>query len=101
MHPRKPVGILGPAPASSGGLECLTRREREVLALMAAGWSNAGIREALVLSPKTVETHVHHIFAKLGVRRGSAVHPRVLAARIWLGSQASVPGAAAARRDVA
>jgi DNA-binding NarL/FixJ family response regulator len=102
MHTNhKPVGLLGPAPSPHCGLESLTRREREVLSLMAAGWSNEGIRDALVVSPKTVETHVGHIFVKLGVHRGSAVHPRVLAARMWLGAQAAVPGAAAARREVA
>lgn len=71
----------------TGGLERLTRRELEVLSLLAAGWSNEGIRDALVLSPKTVESHVHSIFLKLGLRRGCSVHPRVLAARIWLNAQ--------------
>ena len=46
-------------------LEELTPREREVLELMAEGLSNQGICRRLVLSPKTVETHVHSIFGKL------------------------------------
>jgi DNA-binding NarL/FixJ family response regulator len=62
----------------------LTRREREVLALMADGWSNEGIRDQLVLSPKTVESHVGAIFLKLGVRTLASVHPRVAATRMWL-----------------
>jgi len=69
------------------GLDDLTRRELEVLSLLAAGWSNEGIRDALVLSPKTVESHVHSIFLKLDLRRGSSVHARVLATRIWLAAQ--------------
>ncbi len=68
-------------------LDDLTRRELEVLALLASGLSNEGIRDALVLSPKTVESHVHSIFLKLGLRGDAAVHARVSAARIWLHSQ--------------
>ena len=86
------VGPAAPAPVGS-----LTRREREVLALIAAGWSNEGIREALFLSPKTVESHVHSIFSKLGLRRGSQTHARVLAARAWLDAQSSSHGTEALR----
>jgi DNA-binding CsgD family transcriptional regulator len=45
----------------------LTAREREVLALLAAGQSSPAITETLVLSVHTVERHVANIFAKLGV----------------------------------
>ena len=62
----------------------LTRREREVLELIAAGASNEGICAALVVSTKTVESHVHSIFLKLGLPRGAEVHARVLATRAWL-----------------
>ena len=85
-------------PAADAPLDCLTRREREVLSLIAAGWSNEGIREALFLSPKTVESHVHSIFSKLGLRHGPQTHARVLAARAWLGAQSSPPGTEALRR---
>lgn len=57
----------------------LTARERDVLGLMAEGRSNGGIAEVLVLTPRTVETHVRNIFAKLGLREGGASHRRVLA----------------------
>lgn len=47
----------------------LTEREREVLALIGSqGLSNKAIAAALIVSVKTVENHVHHIIAKLGVR---------------------------------
>jgi DNA-binding NarL/FixJ family response regulator len=51
----------------------LTDREREVASLLAAGETNRGIGARLHLSTKTVETHVAHIFGKLGVRSRAAV----------------------------
>ena len=60
-------------------LEELTPREREVLGLMAEGFSNAGICKKLFLSPKTVETHVRQIFQKLGLGETPDYHRRVLA----------------------
>jgi DNA-binding NarL/FixJ family response regulator len=44
----------------------LTAREREVLALIGAGLSNAAIAERLVVSPATVKTHINNVFAKIG-----------------------------------
>jgi DNA-binding NarL/FixJ family response regulator len=49
-------------------LDRLTPREREVLALVGRGQSNAEIAERLVLSPLTAKTHVARLFAKLGAR---------------------------------
>jgi DNA-binding NarL/FixJ family response regulator len=65
-------------------LEELTPREREVLGLMAEGFSNAGICRKLFLSPKTVETHVHGILVKLGLPAAPDDHRRVLAVLAFL-----------------
>jgi DNA-binding NarL/FixJ family response regulator len=62
----------------------LTDREREVLALMAEGRSNQGIAERLYLSLKTVETHIHRIFTKLGLTSNDVAHRRVLAVLTFL-----------------
>ena len=54
----------GPATADPGRL---TRREQDVAVLVARGLSNGEIAGELVISPRTVETHVQHIMDKLGV----------------------------------
>lgn len=55
----------GEPPLAAGEAERLTAREREVLALVAAGRSNGEIAAALVIAPGTVKRHVHSLFAKL------------------------------------
>jgi DNA-binding NarL/FixJ family response regulator len=65
-------------------LDELTAREREILALMAEGRSNHGICQKLFLSPKTVESHVHNIFSKLGIAGDVDDHRRVLAVLTYL-----------------
>jgi DNA-binding NarL/FixJ family response regulator len=68
----------------------LTPREREVLALMAEGRSNAGIAGQLWLAETTVEKHVRHILAKLNLPETKDDHRRVLAVvRFLRSSEAS------------
>jgi DNA-binding NarL/FixJ family response regulator len=62
----------------------LTDRERQVLALMAEGRSNRAIARDLVLTEKTVETHIASIFSRLGLFPEPDDHHRVLAVRAWL-----------------
>jgi DNA-binding NarL/FixJ family response regulator len=62
----------------------LTEREREVLALMAEGRSNAGIGQALHVTQGTVEKHVRGIMIKLRLHDSAEVHRRVLAVLAFL-----------------
>jgi DNA-binding NarL/FixJ family response regulator len=58
----------GPARAADGVASLLTAKERQVLARLAQGESNAAIAEALYISPATVKSHLTSIYAKLDVR---------------------------------
>jgi serine/threonine-protein kinase PknK len=65
-------------------LSALSGREREVLALMAEGRSNAGIARRLWVSEGTVEKHVRSIMTKLGLAETDDDHRRVLAVITFL-----------------
>jgi DNA-binding NarL/FixJ family response regulator len=65
-------------------LDALSPREREVLALMAEGRSNAGIAHQLWVTEGTVEKHVHSILGKLRLPETSDDHRRVLAVLTFL-----------------
>lgn len=65
----------------------LTEREREVMALMAQGRSNAAIGRQLHLTAKTVETHIASILTKLDLPQQADDHRRVLAVLAWLQQQ--------------
>jgi DNA-binding NarL/FixJ family response regulator len=65
-------------------LDDLSAREREVLALMAEGRSNAGIAKQLWITEGTVEKHVHSILAKLRLPEAEGDHRRVLAVITFL-----------------
>jgi len=67
-------------------LEHVTPREREVLALMAEGYSNQAIADRLVVTVRAVEKHVTSIFDKLGLPVTTDSHRRVLAVLAFLRS---------------
>ena len=67
-------------------LDPLTQRERDVLALMAEGRSNAEISAALVITDSAVSKHINSIFGKLGLYPGDLGHRRVLAVLRYLGA---------------
>ncbi|MFF0724364.1 response regulator [Streptomyces sp. NPDC004134] len=60
--------LKAPEAAGAERLGVLTEREREVMALVAAGLSNEGIGRELIMSPLTAKTHVSHAMTKLGAR---------------------------------
>jgi DNA-binding NarL/FixJ family response regulator len=65
-------------------LDDLTPRERQVLALIAQGLSNAGIARELVVTVAAIERHVTGIFDKLGLHSSPEAHRRVLAVLTYL-----------------
>ena len=72
-----------------GPFDTLSAREREVLALMAEGRTNAGIARQLWLAESTVEKHVHSILGKLDLPDSADDHRRVLAVLAYLSSAGS------------
>jgi DNA-binding NarL/FixJ family response regulator len=66
-------------PRHADSLERLTPKERDVLALVAEGYSNDHIAEMLAVTVRTVESHTSRIFAKLGLEVDATTHRRVLA----------------------
>lgn len=78
------VSRLVARPRRDSPLATLTERELAVLALMAEGRSNHAIASQLYMSPKTVETHVGNLLAKLGLPPAVEDHRRVLAVLTYL-----------------
>jgi DNA-binding NarL/FixJ family response regulator len=65
-------------------IDQLTQREQEVLALMAEGLTDRAISERLYITPKTTETHIRHIFSKLGMPTTPTRNRRVNAVLTYL-----------------
>lgn len=78
QHPDKTANEPGNAPSSLADDFGLSRREAEVMALVADGLNNRQIAETFFLSEKTVKNHINRIFAKMNVAS------RAEAVSIWL-----------------
>ncbi len=65
-------------------LNSLTRREKEVLGLMAEGYTNISIAQRLSITERTVESHVNNIFSKLDLSSEATRNPRVMAVLLFL-----------------
>ena len=70
--------------AADSHLNSLTKRELEVLHLMAEGYTNIIIANKLSISERTVESHVNNIFSKLGLTSEAEHNPRVMAVLTFL-----------------
>ena len=79
---------VGPQTEESLASPTLTRREREVLAMLGRGLTNKEIGKELCLSVATVKHHVHHLLEKLGLKRRADAMRRVQDAP-WLASATS------------
>ncbi len=79
--------LVSAGPAGAGALDDLTPRERQVLAEMAQGKSNAAIAEQLTLTKKAIEKHVGAIFLKLGLPEEHVVSRRVAAVLLYLAAE--------------
>jgi DNA-binding NarL/FixJ family response regulator len=89
--------VAGMRPRQDGHLARLTRRQREVLDLIAQGFTNAAIADALVLTEKSVEKHVSSLYDVLEINRADpTVSPRVQAVLRYLNQTrtrwSAVPG---------
>ncbi len=86
VDPALVAGLIS-ARRRDGILNQLTARERDVLALMAEGRSNAGIAHQLWVTERTVEKHVHSILARMQLAETEDDHRRVLAVLAYLESR--------------
>ncbi|MFD0688174.1 LuxR C-terminal-related transcriptional regulator [Actinomadura fibrosa] len=78
--------------AAHGGLRALTRRERDVLALMAQGLSDRGIAGRLHIAEATVSSHARGVFQKLGIGEDATGNRRVSAVLAYLADRRPPPG---------
>lgn len=83
LDPEVVASLVAPTRATDP-LASLTERELEVLSLLAQGRSNAAIARQLWTTRRTIETHVRHVFAKLGLLDSDSDSRRVLAVLVYL-----------------
>ena len=76
--------LVAGARQAADPMSTLTPRERDVLAQIAQGKSNAGVASALYLTERAVEKHINSLFAKLGLTAEPEVHRRVTAVLMYL-----------------
>lgn len=91
IDPEIVAAVLG-ARRPHDPLRALTRRERQVLTLVAEGWSNDAIAEHLSLTTRTVESYMGSILTKLDLQPEPGTHRRVLAVLAFLRVTASGDG---------
>jgi DNA-binding NarL/FixJ family response regulator len=87
IDPAVVVQLLGRMPGHDDLLAELTDRERDVLALMAEGLSNAGIGGRLHVGVRTVETYINGVFTKLGLHTDVDEHRRVKAVLAYVNAR--------------
>lgn len=81
VHQEHAIQVVTAGPANTSDLDAmvhsvaiefqLSEREREIVALVGRGYSATSVADKLVISPHTVNTHVQHIYAKLGIHKRS------------------------------
>jgi DNA-binding NarL/FixJ family response regulator len=84
MDPEVVTQLLSRRSAIDDPLQTLTPREREVLALMAEGRSNAAIAARMFVTEKAVSKHTNSIFMRLGLPQSEDDNRRVLAVLAYL-----------------
>ena len=91
IDPKMVALLMGRGERAGSPIGQLTAREREVLAQMAQGKSNAGIAESLVLTKRAVEKHVGAIFTRLDLKDEEDVSRRVVAVLMYLAERDDLP----------